>query len=72
MSLMIYGQAPPDRRDVPALNWNLRATVTHGARIAAQSVKEASAIICTMVGLLAILAASMALDVWIWVPRLGH
>ena len=72
MSLLFYGQAPRRRWDARALKWNVRATITFGVRIAARSAKEAFGIACTIAGPFAIVAAGLALDVWIWVPRLNH
>jgi len=72
MTLLIFEQAARCSRDARASKWNVRATVALVARVAAHSVKEVSAIVCAIAGLLVIVAASLALDVWIWVPRLGH
>jgi hypothetical protein len=73
MSLPIcYGRAPRQGRDADALKPNVRAKVAHAARGAAPAFKEALAIALTIGGMLAIAAASLALDVWIWVPRSGH
>jgi hypothetical protein len=72
MSLLIYGRALQHSRDVQALNRSVRATVRRAARVAASVIKEGREIVLTIAGLLAILVAGLALDAWIWIPRLGH
>jgi hypothetical protein len=51
---------------------NVHEVVSGEARVAARAIKEGFEIVLAMVGMLAIVVASLALDVWIWVPRLGH
>ena len=51
---------------------NVRAAVTRAACLAAPAIKETREIVVTTAGMLAIVVASLALDVWIWVPRSGH
>jgi hypothetical protein len=72
MSFPIYGGTLRCGRDAHAVRRNLRATVASAARGVAPAIKEALEIVLTMAGMFAIVAASLALDVWIWVPRSGH
>ena len=71
MSLLISGRTLRHSR-AHAPQWNVRATVTLAVRMIAPAVKEGCEIMLTMAGLLALVVASLALDVWIWVPRSGH
>jgi hypothetical protein len=71
MSLLIHGRTLRHSR-AHAPKWNVRAAITRAARMVAPAIKEACEIALTMAGLLALVAASLALDVWIWVPRAGH
>ena len=71
MSLLINGQTLRHSR-AHAPKWDVRATVALVARAVAPAVKEGCEIVLTMAGLLALVVASLALDVWIWVPRPGH
>jgi hypothetical protein len=72
VSLLIYERTLRPGRDAHAAKWNFRAAVARAIRIAAPAIKEGWEIVLTMAGLLVIVVASLALDVWIWVPRLGH
>jgi hypothetical protein len=72
MLLLIYGRALQHSRDAHALNWSVRDTVRRAVRVAARTIKESREIVFTIAGMLAIVVASLALDVWIWIPRLGH
>ena len=67
-----YGHAPRQGRDADALKWNVRARVARAARRAAPAIREALAVVLTIAGMLTIVAASLALDMWIWIPRSGH
>jgi hypothetical protein len=71
MSLLMYG-APRNSRNANAMRSNVRAAVTRAACLAAPAIKETREIVVTIAGMLAIVVASLALDVWIWVPRSGH
>jgi hypothetical protein len=72
MSLPIYELAPRHGRDAHAITWDVRAAVTRAFRIVRPAIKEGYEIALTMAGALAILAAALALDAWIWVPSSGH
>ena len=72
MPLLIYGQALQRSRNADVAKGNVHEVVTGEARVAARAIKEGFEIVLAMVGMLAIVVASLALDVWIWVPRLGH
>jgi hypothetical protein len=72
MSLPIYGRTPRHGRDALAVKWTACAIVKRAARGAVPAIKEGCEVVLTMAGMLAIVAASLALDVWIWVPRSGH
>jgi hypothetical protein len=54
------------------MGWNVHATVARSVRVAASAVKESCEIMVTLAGMLAIVVAGLALDVWLWVPRLGR
>jgi hypothetical protein len=71
MSLLINGRTLR-RSWAHASKWNVRAAVALSFRMVAPAVKEGCEIALTMAGLLALVVASLALDVWIWVPRSGH
>jgi hypothetical protein len=73
MSLLIYERALQHSRNADAVKWNVRAAVTGAVRVVAPAIiKEGCEIAATLAGMLAIVLASLALDVWIWVPRLGR
>jgi hypothetical protein len=71
MSLLTYGRT---RRHspAPAPKWNAHATAARAIGMIASALREVWEIVLTMAGLLALLVASLTLDVWIWVPRLDH
>lgn len=72
MSLPIYELAPRHGQDAHAITRNVRAAVTRALRIVRPAIKEGYEIALTTAGALAILAAALALDAWIWIPRPGH
>jgi hypothetical protein len=72
MSLLTYGRALQQRRTADAVKWNVQLTVTRARRVVIAAIKEGCGIVVTIAGMFAIVVASLALDVWIWVPRLGH
>jgi hypothetical protein len=51
---------------------NIHAAVTRAFRIVGPAVRESCVIALTLAGPLAVMAAGLALDAWIWVPRSGH
>jgi hypothetical protein len=59
-------------RTADAVKWNVQATVTRATRVTAAAIKDGCEIVVTIAGILAIVVARLALEVWIWVPRLGH
>jgi hypothetical protein len=71
MSLLIYGRTLRHSRGHPS-KWNVRATVAGAVRMVAPAIKESCEIVLTMAGLLALVVANLALDVWIWVTRSGY
>jgi hypothetical protein len=71
MSLLIHGRTLRLSRAHPS-KWNVRATVARAVRMVPPAIKEGCEIGLTMAGLLALVVASLALDVWIWVPQSGH
>ena len=71
MSLPIYRRTLRHSRAHPS-KWNVRATVARAVRMVAPAIKEGWEIVLTIAGLLALVVANLALDVWIWVPRSGH
>jgi hypothetical protein len=54
------------------MTWNVPAAVSRVLRIVGSAVKEGFEIALTMAGMIVIVVAGLALDVWIWVPRSGH
>jgi len=72
MSPLIYERALRQSRNADAVKWNVRAAVTGAVRFVAPAIKEGCEIVATIAGMLAIVLACLALDVWIWVPRLGR
>jgi hypothetical protein len=72
MSILIYSPTPRHSRDDRAGRRYIRAAATRAARASASAFKEGQEIALTLAGALIIMAAFLALDVWIWVPRLGH
>jgi len=70
MSLLIHARPPRLGRD--AARWNTSAMITRATRLAVTVIKEGFEIVLTVAGMLAIVLASLALDVWICVPRPGH
>jgi hypothetical protein len=71
MSLLIHGRTLAHSR-APAAKWTVRATAARAARMVASVVQEGWQIVLTMAALLVLVSASLALDVWIWVPRSDH
>ena len=69
MSLLNYERALRHSRNADALKRTVRAAVTGAARIAAPAIKEGCEIVATIAAMVAIVLASLALDVWICVPR---
>ena len=49
-----------------------RATAVRRLRAAAPVIKEGGKVVFTITVLFVIMAASIAFDVWIWVPRSIH
>jgi hypothetical protein len=72
MSLPIYELSPRRNRDACAITWNVRTAVTRAFRNVRPAIREGYEIALTMAGALALLAAGLALDAWIWVPSSGH
>ncbi len=72
MSLSIHERAFRHGRNAQAMTWNVPAAVTRVIRVAGAAVKEGFEIALTMAGVIVIVVAGLALDVWIWVPRSGH
>jgi hypothetical protein len=72
MSLLTNGRTLRDGRSAYTANWSVRAIVARAARVAAASIKEGREIVVAIAGTLAIVVGGLALDVWIWIPRLGH
>jgi hypothetical protein len=72
MSPLIYERALQQSRNADAVKRNVRAAVTGAVRVVAPAIKEGCEIVATIAGTLAIVLASLALDVWIWVARLGR
>jgi|HubBroStandDraft_6_1064221.scaffolds.fasta_scaffold624839_1 hypothetical protein len=69
---LIYKRSLQHSRNADAVKWNVRAAVTGAVRVVAPAIKEGCEIVATIAGMFAIVLASLALDVWIWVPRLGR
>jgi hypothetical protein len=72
MSPLIYGRALQQSRSADAVKRDVRAAVAGAVRVVAPAIKEGCEIVATIAGMLAIVLASLALDVWIWVPRLDR
>jgi hypothetical protein len=72
MSTLIYSAISGHSRSDRAARRYFRAAATRAARASASAFKEAREIALTLAGALVITVAVLALDVWIWVPRLGH
>jgi hypothetical protein len=72
MSLPICERAPRHGRDAHTVTWNVHAAVTRAFRIVGPAIKEGCEIALTLAGTLAIVAAGLALDAWIWIPRSGQ
>jgi hypothetical protein len=71
MLLVTHGRALEHSGIADAVKSNAHA-VTRAARVVAPAVKESREIMVAVAGMVAIVVASLALDVWIWVPRSGH
>jgi hypothetical protein len=72
MSLRIRERAPRPGRHAHTATWNIHAAVTRAFRNVGPAVREGCEIALTLAGTLAVVAAGLALDAWIWVPRSGH
>jgi hypothetical protein len=70
MSLLTCARNPQLAQD--AARWNTGATITRATRLVAPVIRQGFEILLTVAGMLAIVLASLALDVWICVPRPGH
>jgi hypothetical protein len=49
-----------------------RSSVTRIIKRATPAIKEACKVALVLAGLLTVMIALVALDVWIWVPRFNH
>jgi hypothetical protein len=65
MSLPIYGRALQHGRTADAVKWNVQPTITRAVGVAAAAIRAGCGIVVTIAGMLAIVVASLALDVWI-------
>ena len=72
MSTTIYSPPIRQSRDALAARRHIRAAATLAACASVSAIKEGREIMLTLAGSLTIMVAVLALDVWIWVPRLGH
>ena len=68
---LTHERALEHSRIADAVKSNAHA-VARAARVAVPAIKESREIMVTIAGMLAIVVASLALDVWIWLPQLGH
>jgi hypothetical protein len=69
MSPLIYERALQHSRNADAVKRTVRAAVTGAVRVVAPAIKEGCEIVATIAAMVAIVLASLALDVWICVPR---
>jgi hypothetical protein len=72
MSIAIYSRPCGRSRDDDAQRRYIRAAVKRTIAASASAIKEGYEVILTITGALFMMVAILALDVWIWVPRLGH
>jgi hypothetical protein len=72
MSPLNYERAFQHDRNADPVKWDVRAAVTGAIRVVGPAIKEGYEIVATIAGMAIIVLASLALDVWIWVPRLGR
>jgi len=49
-----------------------RSAIARTVKTATPAIKEAFTVAFVLAGLLAVMTALVALDVWIWVPRFNH
>jgi hypothetical protein len=70
MSLLIHARTPQLGR--AAARWNMRAAITRATRCAGPAMKQGLEVVLTVAGMLAIVLATLALDVWILIPRPDH
>jgi hypothetical protein len=72
MSLPICERTPRHRRDAHTATRNIHAAVTRAFRNVGPAIREGCEIALMLAGPLAVMAAGLALDAWIWIPRSGH
>jgi hypothetical protein len=72
MSIAIYSKTRGRSRDDDAERRYIRAAVKRTIGASASAINEGYEVILTITGALVMMVAVLALDAWIWVPRLGH
>jgi hypothetical protein len=72
MSTAIYSPPVRQNRDALDVRRDIRAAATRAACASVSAIKEGREIMLTLAASLTLMVAVLALDVWIWVPRLGH
>jgi hypothetical protein len=69
MTISFVGHAAPKiARD----DGVFRSAVTRTVKAATPAIKESCKVAVALAGLLAVMIALMALDVWIWIPRFKY
>jgi hypothetical protein len=72
MSTAVYGTALQQGRDARAVTRRVRSAAARAGRATASVLREGREIVLTLAAALGVMVAVLALDVWIWVPQLGH
>jgi hypothetical protein len=69
MTISLVGHATPRRARAEGV---FRSAVTRTVKAATPAVKEGCKVASVIAGLLAVMIALAALDVWIWVPHFNY
>ena len=69
MTVSFFGHATPMRARDEGI---FRSAVSRTVTAATSAIKEGCKVAFALAGLLTVMIALMALDVWIWVPHLGN
>jgi hypothetical protein len=69
MTVSFFGHATPMRARDERI---FRSAVSRTVTAATYAIKEGCKVAFALAGLLTVMIALMALDVWIWVPHLGN
>jgi hypothetical protein len=72
MSIAIYSRTCGRSLDEDAERRYIRAAVKRTIGASASAINRGYEVVLTITGPLVMMVVVLALDAWIWVPRLGH